>query len=179
MGNYISCTLTTQTTNGSTKGTKVIFPSGEVRRIYTPMEAGELMLEAPSHFLANAKSLQLGRRFSPLNADERLEIGSVYVFFPMRRRNEVVAAADIAPLFMAVRKEKRVSLGCVRILPESVAEVQVVRRSEEVAQPKLNLEDIEEFSTPEFKHRLSITRSKKPELDTIVEEPLVRSRWSC
>ena len=38
--------------------------------------------------------------------------------------------------------------------------------------PKLNLDDIEEFSALEFKHRLSMCQPKKPLLETIAEEPV-------
>ncbi|KAL3813290.1 hypothetical protein ACJIZ3_014558 [Penstemon smallii] len=176
MGNYISCTLSGPVGKSSSRGTKVIFPSGEIRRLYEPTKAAELMLETPNSFLVNTKSLKMGKRFAALNADEDLEIGNVYVFFPMNRVNAVVAAADMGALFMAANSGggKRSSIGCVRISPECVGDVQIVRSCEElpVAVPKLNLDDIEEFSTPEFKHRLSMCRSRKPLLETIVEEPV-------
>ncbi|KAG8384137.1 hypothetical protein BUALT_Bualt04G0087000 [Buddleja alternifolia] len=172
MGNYISCTLSGPVGKSSRRGTKVIFPSGEIRRIYELTKAAELMLETPNYFLVNTKSLQIGKRFNALNADEDLEIGNVYVFFPMRRLNSVVMAADMGSLFLAANSAaKRGSLGCVRISPECGGDSQSVVSRENIPVTKLNLDDIEEFSTPEFKHRLSVCRSKKPLLETIVEEP--------
>ena len=47
-----------------------------------------------------------------------------------------------------------------------------LENEEKKATPKLNLDDIEEFSAPEFIHRFSMTRSKKPLLETIAEEPV-------
>ncbi|GFQ06465.1 hypothetical protein PHJA_002790500 [Phtheirospermum japonicum] len=142
MGNYISCTLSGPVSMSSIRATKVIFPSGETRRLYEPTKAAELMLETPNFFLVSARSLQIGRRFSALNADEDLEIGAVYK--------------------------------TAKVLPECGGDPQVVRSGVRcpAAAPKLNLDDIEEFSMPEFQHRLSMCRSKKPLLETIVEEPV-------
>ncbi|KAK4426590.1 hypothetical protein Salat_1427600 [Sesamum alatum] len=170
MGNYASCTLSGPVSKSFIRGTKVIFPSGEVRRIYQPTKAAELMLEMPGFFLAEAKCLQIGKRLAALAADEDLEIGGVYVFFPMKRLNSAVTAGDMGALFMAASSAaKRVS----RVLPESGGDVEVGRSGGKCAATgKLNLDEIEEFSTPEFKQRLSMCRSKKPLLETIVEEPV-------
>ncbi|KAL6960921.1 hypothetical protein U1Q18_038687 [Sarracenia purpurea var. burkii] len=171
MGNYISCTLLSPL--GKHAGaTRVIFPTGEIRKLDQPVKAAELMLETPNFFVANSRSLQMGRRFSALNADEDLEIANVYVMFPMRRLNSVVTAADMGAMFLTAKSAaaRRVSGGMnARILPEPP-------RADEAAAPAsapvLNLDDIEEFSTPEFKRRLSMCRSKKPLLETIAEEPV-------
>ncbi|CAI9110620.1 OLC1v1010677C1 [Oldenlandia corymbosa var. corymbosa] len=182
MGNYVSCTLSGPAMKQS-RGIKIIFPRGEIRHFYQPMKAAEPMLEMPGFFLVNTKSLQIGRRFSALNADEDLEIANVYVMFPMKRVNSVVTAADLGALFVTANKvaNKRMSITKkrVRILPDfdAAAERQETAEEEPVkaeaaAVPKLNLDDIEEFSTPEFQHRLSASRSKKPVLETIVEEPV-------
>ncbi|KAG8373762.1 hypothetical protein BUALT_Bualt11G0058900 [Buddleja alternifolia] len=170
MGNYVSCTLSVPVGKSSGRGTKVIFPCGEIRRLYEPTKAAELMLETPNYFLVNAKSLRIGSRFSALNADEDLEIGSVYAFFPMKRLNSAVTAADMGVLFVAANSAaKRLS----RISPCG-GDMHVAQSTTEkgtAAAPKLNLDDIEELWTPEFKQRLSVCRSKKPLLETIVEEP--------
>lgn len=180
MGNYVSCTLSTPVGWASSRGTKVIFPSGELRPLHEPVKAAELMLELPNSFLVNARSLQIGKRFSALNADEDLEMGNVYVFFPMSRVNAVVTAADMGALFLAANAsssaKRRLRGGSVRILPEcgGGGDSQIARSSTAAAAaaPKLNFEDIEDFSAAEFKHRLSMCRSKKPLLETIVEEPI-------
>ncbi|TKY50502.1 hypothetical protein E2542_SST27966 [Spatholobus suberectus] len=156
MGNYISCTLSTA---GSKhwRGIKVIFPSGDIGRFQEGVKAAELMLEMPSFFVVNTRSLQIGRRFCALNADEELECGNVYVMLPMKRLNSLVTASDMGALLLTA---KRVSAK-VRVVPEKEPE-----------EPKLKLDDIEEFSSPEFMHRLSMCRSKKPLLETIAEEPV-------
>ncbi|KAL7131624.1 hypothetical protein ABFS83_12G016800 [Erythranthe nasuta] len=171
MGNYISCTLPGAVSRSTIKGTKVIFPSGETRRLHEPTKAAELMLENPNSFIVSAKSLQIGRRFSALNADDDLQMGGVYVFFPMSRLKSAATAADLAPLLTAANSTaaKRAS----RISPECGGGVRVEETtSVKCSAAKLNLDDFEEFSTPEFKHRLSMSRSKKPSLETIDEEPL-------
>ncbi|KAL0381433.1 UNVERIFIED_CONTAM: hypothetical protein Sangu_0207600 [Sesamum angustifolium] len=95
MGNYASCTLSGPVSKSFIRGTKVIFPSGEVRRLYHPTKAAELMLEVPGFFISEAKCLRIGKRLAALAADEDLEIGGVYVFFPMKRLNSAVTAADM------------------------------------------------------------------------------------
>ncbi|KAF5749975.1 hypothetical protein HS088_TW03G00303 [Tripterygium wilfordii] len=174
MGNYISCTLSTPLPKHkhSSRSTKVILPSGEIKQFQAPVKAAELMLmlDMPSFFLVNSQSLKIGCRFSPLSADEDLELSNVYVMFPMKRLNSTVKAGDMAALFVTA---KRVARAKVRVLPEAAGEVADHQVVEEVKMvPKLSLDDIEEFSKEEFMHRLSMTRSKKPLLETIVEEPI-------
>ncbi|RYR57896.1 hypothetical protein Ahy_A05g023575 isoform B [Arachis hypogaea] len=156
MGNYISCTLAGPGSKNS-RGIKVIFPSGEIQQFQEPIKAAELMLEMPSFFVVNTRSLQIGRRFSALNADEELEFSNVYVMIPMKKLNSAVSAADMGALLITANAAaKRASGG----------------RKESPSQPKLNLDDIEEYSSPEVMHRLSLCRSKKPLLETIAEEPV-------
>ncbi|XP_071692170.1 uncharacterized protein [Rutidosis leptorrhynchoides] len=147
MGNYVSCTLTHRQ---NSTATKVIFPNGEVHKFHEPIKAAELMLESPSSFIVSSKSLRIGARFCALNADEDLEFGIVYVMFPMNRVNSVVTTSDLGSLFITAKK-----MGRIAPVP---------------TQLKLNLEDIEELSSPEFKHRILMCRSKKPVLETIAEE---------
>ncbi|KAL9324632.1 hypothetical protein ACSQ67_009489 [Phaseolus vulgaris] len=154
MGNYISCTLSAAG-NRHWRGIKVVFPSGEVQKFEEGVKAAELMLEMPSFFVVNTRSLQIGRRFCALNADEELECGNVYVMHPMKRLNSVVTPSDMGALLLTA---KRVTAK-VRVAPEKEAE-----------EAKLKLDGIEEFSSPEFMHRLSISRSKKPLLETIAED---------
>ncbi|MCD7456405.1 hypothetical protein HAX54_031637 [Datura stramonium] len=184
MGNYISCTLSGPGGNKQSRGVKVIFPSGEISHFYQPIKAAELMLETPNFFLVNTRSLHIGRRFSALNADEDLEMGNVYVMFPMKRLNSLVSAGDMGALLLTANSvSKRVSIASFRILPEcaesSAVEIEQIHGDyhEKTALPKLNLDDIEEFSTEEFKQRLSMCRSKKPLLETIAEEPGFSSRF--
>lgn len=173
MGNYTSCTLTTSIaikSSHSTTTTKVIFPTGEIRHICEPVKAAELMLELPNFFLVNAKSLQMGRRFLALNADESLQAANAYVMFPMKRVNSVVTAADMNALFLT---GKRVTMGNhTRILPETKTHPTTVTKEGEEVPPKLNIEDTDDFLFQEFKHRLSMCRSKKPLLETIEEETI-------
>ncbi|KAK3036522.1 hypothetical protein RJ639_030963 [Escallonia herrerae] len=171
MGNYLSCALSAPAGKHS-GAAKVIFPTGEVRQFCEPTKAAEIMLECPNFFLVNSSSLQMGRRFSALNADEDLEMASVYTLFPMKRVNSVVTAADLGALFLSA---KRVSVGNGRISPECgegmLPELAAAAVGVEAGVLKLDMGGIEEFSTPEFKHRLSMCRSKKPLLETIAEEP--------
>lgn len=177
MGNYISCTLATPLIK-STKAARVIFPTGEVRQFREPIKAAELMLESPNTFLANSRSLHIGRRFSALAADEELEFGNVYIMFPMRRLSSIVTAADMTVFFIAANSAaKRISGGKVRILPEAQA-VQNDSTSEEEEKSqgqgplRLSLDGVEGLQVAEFQYRLAACRSRKPLLETIKEEPL-------
>ncbi|KAJ8530632.1 hypothetical protein K7X08_023513 [Anisodus acutangulus] len=127
--------------------------------MYQQVKAAELMLETPNFFILNSRSLHIGRRFSALNADEDLEIANVYIMFPMKRLSSLVTAADLGALFLTANKSvsKRVSFGRVKILPECIEETNKTKY-EKIYLPKLKLEDIEEFSTPEFKNMLSMCR---------------------
>ncbi|OIT34477.1 PREDICTED: uncharacterized protein LOC109244623 [Nicotiana attenuata] len=181
MGNYVSCTLLAQVGNKQSRIVKVIFPNSEIQNIHHQIKAAELMLEKPNFFLVNSKSLHIGRRFSALNADEDLEMANVYVMFPMKRLNSLVSAADLGALFLTANSvAKRVSFKRVKILPEctqfAVDIEEPKPKYEKIGLPKLKLEDIEEFSTPEFKHMLLMCRSKKPLLETIVEESVCSRR---
>ncbi|CAK7344197.1 unnamed protein product [Dovyalis caffra] len=175
MGNYVSCTLSNpQVLMNSSKSTKVILPTGEIKKIRQPTKAAELMLEAPNFFIVNCKTLKIGRRFCPLHADDELGKANVYVMFPMHKKNSVVTAGDLGSLFVTANSVlKRASKGNIRVLPESTMEIsQDMERNDVDAAPRLSLEGIEEVSSPEFIHRMSMSRSKKPLLETIEEEPI-------
>lgn len=165
----------------SSRAARVIFPSGEVRQFREPIKAAEMMLESPNFFLVNSASLHIGRRFSPLSADEDLEFGNVYIMFQMKRLNSMVTAADMTVLFMAANSAaKRISGGKVRILPDTSTDAQAtepetsaaVNARETVDGSRLNLEEVEGFQAAEFKYRLAACRSRKPMLETIKEEPI-------
>ncbi|XP_058738276.1 uncharacterized protein LOC131610365 [Vicia villosa] len=173
MGNYVSCTLAPPLMR-NTKATRVIFPTGEVKQFREIMKAAELMLENPNYFLVNSRSLHISTRFSPLAADEELEFGSVYIFFPMRRLNSVVTGADMAVLFLAANSAaKRLRARKTRVQPDENSEAKEsgVENDEKECVPRLSLEGVESG----FSYRLSYCRSKKPFLETINEEP-IRSR---
>ncbi|XP_071735608.1 uncharacterized protein [Rutidosis leptorrhynchoides] len=164
MGNYASaCSFMISPLMKSNKAARVIFPSGEIRQFREPIKAAEIMLECPSFFLVNSRSLNINRRFSPLSADEDLEFGNIYIMFPMRRVNSMVTPADMAVFWMAGNNASKRLSG--RISPEMMTGgggggVTVVE------QPRLVVD------VPEFSYRLSVCRSKKPFLDTITEEPI-------
>uniref|UniRef100_A0A1D1XKS1 Uncharacterized protein At1g66480 n=1 Tax=Anthurium amnicola TaxID=1678845 RepID=A0A1D1XKS1_9ARAE len=166
MGNYISCTLSGPY-GKQPRTTKVVFPGGEVRQVVGPASAAELMLDAPNHFLVSARSMHVGRRFSPLAAEEDLEAGDVYVLLPMKRVNSAATAADFGPLWMAASSAaQRASGGRARVLPEAAQGPQPPAPVEEEEEaPRLCTED-----SGEFGHRLSVCRSRKPKLETIAEE---------
>ncbi|GMI90115.1 hypothetical protein like AT3G03280 [Hibiscus trionum] len=162
MGNYISCALATPLIKTG-KAARVILPDGEIRLFRDHVKAAELMLECPNYFLANSQSLHIGKRFSALSADEELELGNVFLMFPMKRLNSVVTAVDLTLHFMAANASaKRASIS-------SGDTIENVNREEESwmrgSKLKLELEGVEEM-----KYRLSVCRSRKPSLETIKEE---------
>ncbi|KAG1346975.1 hypothetical protein COCNU_06G008040 [Cocos nucifera] len=173
MGNYISCTLSA-VPGGRSRAIKVILPSGDVRRIVDgTVNAAELMLDTPGHFLVNSRSMQLGRRFAALSADEDLDMGEVFVMMPMKRLNSIVTAADMARLLLVANKEVRKS----RVLPESSSSSSFSSSQGSPANPVVRpeLDDAGDdvpvaMGMVEFKYRLSMRRSRKPTLETIAEE---------
>lgn len=117
----------------------------------------------------------MGRRFSPLAADEDLEFGNLYVLFPMKRVNSVITAADMAVYLLAANSApKRLTGGNVKILPESgsAAAAAAVAAGNESGCSRLNMGEAEGFPMGEFQYRLAMCRSKKPLLETIREEPV-------
>lgn len=179
MGNYASCALSNTTSSSSSSSSKVILPDGEVRHIHAPTKAAELMMEIPSFFLVDAKTLKIGRKLNPLAADDDLETRGrhVYVAFPMTRATSSANASDMARLFLATKKQQRRRVGTAvkhchnggRISPEEEEDVEMIS-----ARSKLSLEGIgDQFSAAEFMHRISNSKSKKPKLETIAEEESV------
>ncbi|BAT98802.1 hypothetical protein LR48_Vigan06g149800 [Vigna angularis] len=177
MGNYISCTLAPPLMK-NTRSTRVIFPTGEVKQYKEQVNVAELMIECPTNFLTNSKSLHIGRRFSPLGADEELEFGNLYIFFPMRRLNSVVTAADVAALFNMTAKRIygiKDSISCDHSIDG--VEVKDLGSCDSTYDVGVN-NDISRLSLEGFeielgfRNRLSYCRSKKPVLETINEEPI-------
>jgi len=149
--------------------TRVIFPTGEVKQYKKKVNVAELMMECPYNFLTNFKSLHIGRRFQPLGADEDLECGNLYIFFPMRRLNSAVTVADVAALFTAANMTaKRISR--TKDLISSDNSVDRVEVKDLMSDEALSL-TLEEFEIElGFRNRLSYCRSRKPLLETIKEE---------
>ncbi|CDY71183.1 uncharacterized protein LOC103856244 [Brassica rapa] len=182
MGNYASCALgnTTSSFSSSSSSSKVILPDGEVRHIHAPTKAAELMMEIPSFFLVDAKTLKIGRKLKPLAADDDLETRGchVYVAFPMTRATSAANASDMARLFLAAKKQQRRRVRTAvkhchngRISPEGEDDVKMMSAGSKL----MSLVDIDEFSAAEFMHRISNSKSKKPKLETIAEEESVLS----
>ncbi|KAK1386982.1 DUF4228 domain-containing protein [Heracleum sosnowskyi] len=170
MGNHAS--LCSSRISATSKASKVIFPGGEVRQFRHPVKAAELMLESLNSFLANTKSLNVGKRFTALSADEDLEFGNIYIIFPMKRLKSLVKGDDLDVLFM-VANPTTATTNKVRVLPESKPALLPESEGEE---SKNSFEETEGFGTAEHKYRLSVSRSRKPMLDTITEEQSQNSK---
>nr|XP_043611523.1 uncharacterized protein LOC122583160 [Erigeron canadensis] len=156
MGNYASsaCNIMITPRLKNNKSARVIFPTGEIRQFHESVSAAEIMLECPNFFLVNSESLSINRRFSALSADEELESGNIYIMFPMRRLNSMITPADLTVFWMAANNvAKRISVGMS------------LESENEDGQMRVVANDL-----PEFSHRLVVCRSRKPLLDTIMEE---------
>ncbi|CAN8236127.1 unnamed protein product [Cochlearia groenlandica] len=179
MGNYVSSVISKTSSFSSTSVAKVILPDGEVRRIHAPTKAGEVMIEIPRFFLVDSKSLKIGKKINPLAADDDLRIKGrhVYITFPMTRATSAANASDLTRLYVAVKKQQqrrrigdKSSSGVGSVFNGKVSPAG--EGDDVMVMMKLNLEDIEEFSAAEFMHRISVSKSKKPKLETILEESL-------
>ncbi|CAN6332093.1 unnamed protein product [Urochloa humidicola] len=184
MGNYLSCTLA-KAPGG--RCARVILPDGVVRQVPLPATAAELMMDAPGHFLVDARGASVGARLAALPADEELELGGAYATFPMKRLGTPLAAADAARLAAAAAREARRSSAKVSssdsdhaavVAAAPPAEVVSVAAVEEA--PRLRLEEmVDDAAAAELgalKHRLSNARSRRPTLETIQEENYLFSR---
>ncbi|CAI0547589.1 unnamed protein product [Linum tenue] len=197
MGNLLSCKTTTagggghimlkKYHSGKIASPRVIFPTGEVRAIEEPTKAAELMMEAPNFMVVNADTLKVGARLSPLAADHGLETANLYVMLPFHRKHSPVTAADLASLFLAAADSlvvlRRHGLGKVRDLPSAETDHHGHEAEQTASYPRL-LEGLDDETASSDAahfltvHRLSMSRSRKPLLDTIVEEPAGRRRRS-
>jgi len=186
MGSYISCA--SNTVPSST--VKVIHWNGSVQDLQRRITAAELMLDNPQHFVCHANGLQIGRRINPLTADEELDLGYLYFLLPMPKLHSVLSGTDMASLAFkansAMEAANRRSSGA-RVLalfgdftpplsPEMKKDVLLLEgkqisaaQEEQLAVPKLNLEDDPELSTAFAQLRLNANKSWKPKLETIEE----------
>ncbi|KAJ7943056.1 DUF4228 domain-containing protein [Quillaja saponaria] len=174
MGNYLTCHLGSPLMKSS-KAARVIFPNGEVKQFKESIKAAELMLECPNFFLTNSRSLHIGKRFNALSADEELEFGNVYILFPMKRLFSFVTAADVAVFLMAVNSAaKRITgSGRVQVSPEaSGADDENQRERQSSAEGEGQRLSLDGNELSEFQFRLSVCRSRRPNLETISEEPI-------
>lgn len=180
MGNYVSCASNSVPSNT----VKVVSWNGSVQELQRRVKAAELMLENPQHFVCHANSLQIGRRINPLTADEELEVGYLYFLLPMAKLKSVLSGTDMASLAFkansAMKAAGRSGSGArilplfgdlMRPLPPEMKsnDLLLEEEKEEVAVPKLNLEDDPELSTALAELRLRTCRSWKPKLETINE----------
>jgi len=189
MGNSVLCS-----SNSVPSGTvKVIHWDGSVQGFQRIIKAAELMLDNPQHFVCHANGLQIGRRINPLSADEDLDLGHLYFLVPMTKLHSVLSATDMTSLAFkansAMKTASRWSSG-TRILPlfgdflmrpllserknddlfmEEEIKISEEAQEEELAVPKLNLEDVPELSMALAQLRLRTCRSWKPKLETINE----------
>ena len=178
MGNYMSCALA-KAPGG--RGARVILPDGGVRQVPLPATAAELMMDAPGHFLVDARAASAGARLAALPADEELELGGAYAAFPMKLLGTPLAAADAARLAATATREARRSSAKVS---DDAPPAGVAAAAAEEKAKRLRLEDMEVDGAAAaelgaLKHRLSNERARtrrRPTLETIEEEHYLSSR---
>ncbi|KAM0875961.1 hypothetical protein ACQ4PT_036443 [Festuca glaucescens] len=186
MGNFASCTLAR--IPGTAKGARVVLPDGGVRLVRPPATAAELMLEAPGHFLADARALRAGRRIAALAADEDLELGGVYAAFPMKRLGSKAAPADLARLAAVFtgdreahpRRTASAKVAAILVVaPPEVASIPAAEDDALVRAPRLDEMSVDDDTAAaeigELKQRISCGRlsRRRPTLETIHEESYV------
>jgi len=176
MGNYMSCALA-KAPGG--RGARVILPDGGVRQVPLPATAAELMMDAPGHFLVDARAASAGALLAALPADEELELGGAYAAFPMKLLGTPLAAADAARLAATATREARRSSAKVS---DDAPPAGVAAAAAEEKAKRLRLEDMEVDGAAAaelgaLKHRLSNARARRrPTLETIEEEHYLSSR---
>jgi hypothetical protein len=170
---------------------KVVNSNGRVQALQRGIKAAELMLDNPQHFVCHANGLQIGCRINPLPADEELDLGYLYFLLPMAKLHSVLSGSDMASLALKVNSAMKAATrrnSGARILPlfgdlirplpsEMKKDVFLLKegeqisgaQEEELAVPKLNLEDNPELLTALAQLRLHAGKSWKPKLETINE----------
>ncbi|PWA54735.1 hypothetical protein CTI12_AA435430 [Artemisia annua] len=143
------------------KVSRVIFPSGKIRKISRTNKSSRGCARVSIFFLAISRSLNINRKFSPLSTDEDLEPENIYIMFSMKRVNLIVTPANMAVFWMAGNNVgKRIS---GRITPD----IATSSDAKEAAEGSRMMVD-----APEFSYRMVVYRSRKPFLDTIMEDPI-------
>ncbi|TVT98891.1 hypothetical protein EJB05_55780, partial [Eragrostis curvula] len=198
MGNFTSCTMA-RAASGRGSGASIVLPDGRVGPVALPATCAELMLEAPGHFLADARALRPGRRVEALAADDELQRGVLYAALPMKRLGAPAAPADVARLAAAVvasgekarsRRRRRFASSpaatakvAAVVAPIEVLEAAAAAASVEEGAPMMKRAlKLDEMAVDgaeaaaqieELKQRLSSgggRRSRRPTLETILEE---------
>ncbi|GJM93536.1 hypothetical protein PR202_ga10099 [Eleusine coracana subsp. coracana] len=168
-------------------GARVVLPDGHVRHVELPATCAEQMLEAPGHFLADARNLRPGARIEALAADDELQRGVLYAALPIKRLGAPAAPTDVACLAAAVvvaggeraRRRRMMAKVAAVVAPHDVLEAAV----EEGGAPgkpravmKLDEMAVDDAAAAaeieELRQRLSGggRRSRRPTLETIQEE---------
>ncbi|XP_020598192.1 uncharacterized protein LOC110037811 [Phalaenopsis equestris] len=161
MGNYLSCSLPSPVA-GFQSGPKVILPSGDIHHLgAASATAAELMLEHPGFFLVHSSAILINRRLFALSADEELELGVVYVMFPMDRVGSAASAGDMGRLLLAAGKQA---------LTPAVESARPALSTEMAAENRLKLDEVDDGLFAEFRYKKSLCRSRRPVLETITEE---------
>ncbi|KAI0513454.1 hypothetical protein KFK09_009475 [Dendrobium nobile] len=156
MGNYISCTLSVAIIEAQSQVPKVILPNDAILQLSARLvTAAELMLDHPGYFLVHSGAMLVSRRLFALSADEELELGAVYVMFPMDRLGSVAREEDMGRLLLATGKEGRKGVS------ESTAQM---------ASPLEPRSEMDDALIADFIYLKSLSRSKRPAMDTIMEE---------
>ncbi|KAF7030360.1 hypothetical protein CFC21_041906 [Triticum aestivum] len=174
MGNFVSCTMAM--IPGAAKDVRIVLPDGGLRLVRPPATAAELMLEAPGHFLADARALQAGRRIVALAADEDLELGGVYAAFPMKRLGSKAVPADVFASEAHARRPASAKVSDIVVASPGVASVATEEVIPPVRTPRLDemAADNEAAAAEigELNQRISGGRlsRRRPTLETIHEE---------
>ncbi|XP_062218011.1 uncharacterized protein LOC133918251 [Phragmites australis] len=188
MGNFVSCTMAREA--GGIGGARIVLPDERVRQVLLPATAAELMLEAPGHFLADARALRPGRRIEALPADEELQRGILYTALPMKRLGAPATPGDVARLAAAVvasgekarRRRSASSPAATAKVAAVVASVAVEEDAPRPRAPKLDEMTVDDAAAAaeieDLKQRLSGggRRSRRPTLETIQEENYAPAR---
>ncbi|KAF7121233.1 hypothetical protein RHSIM_Rhsim13G0005400 [Rhododendron simsii] len=173
---------------------KVILSDGSVHEYEKPLTAAELMLEHPQQVVVEFRSAVADRKKpNPLPADEKLEMGKVYLMLPKRRGKPPALTSEEARHLLltanSVLGTKRPILstatGFVPMLARlctagkrdgegfvvKIGKEKVMGRREEVKKVEFFAPEALEELQPEFLNRqISGGKGWKPSLDTIKEK---------
>ncbi|KAK6941073.1 PADRE domain [Dillenia turbinata] len=165
MGNCTSFSYVDQRSLG--KGAKILDTYGNLKTIELPITVAELMLEEPGYIVSKVAELRRGRRIQAMKADEKLQSGHFYMYFPASRAQTVLTERDVTAIGSATsacKKRGSKAKSCSKVLPAGVSEWR------EIIEEKPKRISIEGGSDTGFPgYRFEMHKHWNPALETISE----------
>ncbi|KAK6937296.1 PADRE domain [Dillenia turbinata] len=165
MGNCTSFSYFDQTS--LQKGAKILETNGNLKTIELPVTVAELMLEEPGYIVSKVAELHRGRRIQAMKADEELQSGHLYMYFPATRSQTVITEREVTAIGSATticKKRGGKAKSSSKVLPAGVCKWREIIKEK----PK-RIAIVAESDTGFPGYRLEMHKPWNPTLETISE----------